>query len=160
MCPEELFGKNIVLQKKTFFFFKHWAKHVWKLAIFLLRSINCKLRDRRSFFGKFSLCSSSCFIYFGLLAKTIRSVCQNCFLWALRIVLKKDFFEKIFSLFFGFGSNISGIFSKIFLIGWPNCRWKSPGDFLRTMFFLKKIFSFRLWDKNVRKRAIFSGCVL
>ena len=52
---------------------------------------------------------------------------------------KRVFFEKIFSLFFGFGSNISGIFSKIFLIGWPNCRWKSPGElFEKKVFFWKK----------------------
>ena len=44
-------------------------------------------------------------------------------------------------MFFGLGSNISGIFSKIFLIGWPNCRWKSPGElFENNVFFEKNLF--------------------
>ena len=46
-------------KKRTFFFFKHWAKQVRKMANFLLRSINSILRDQKSFFGKFSWGSSS-----------------------------------------------------------------------------------------------------
>ena len=157
MCPEELFEINIVLQNKTFFFFKHWAKHVRKKPIFLLRSINCKLRDQRSFFGKFPWGSSGYFIYFGLLAKTIRSVRRNCLLWALRIVLKdKGFFSKKFSLFSGFGSNISCTFGKTILVGWPIWRWKSPGDYFENnVFFEKKFFFLRPWAKHGQKRQMF-----
>ena len=167
MCPEELFEINIVLQKKTFFFFKHWTKHVRKKPIFLLRSINCKLRDQRSFFGKFPWGSSGYFIYFGLLAKTIRSVRRNCLLWALRIVLKdKGFFSKKFSLFFGFGSNISWIFSEKILVGWPNCRWKRPGEhFENNVFFWKKNILFQTLrekrsekGKNFRLRSL--NCII
>ena len=58
-----------------------------------------------------------------------------------RFERKRIFFEKIFSMFFGLGSNISGIFSKLFLIGWPNCRWKSPGEhFENNVFFEKNLF--------------------
>ena len=115
------------------------------MANFLLRSLNCILRDHRSFFGKFSWGSSSYFIYFGLLAKTIRSVCQNCFLWALRMVLReKGFFSKnLFSMFFVFGSNSSWTFGKKF--GWvAELPLEEPrGAFWEQGFFWKKILFFQ-----------------
>ena len=84
-------------------------------AIFLLCSINCILRDQRSFLGKLSWVSSSYFVYFGLLAETIRSVCQNCFQWDLRIVLgKKKYFPdiEILSITFGLTANIFSVLGQ------------------------------------------------
>ena len=157
--PRGTFWDNHCFTKNNFFFFEHWANHVRKVAISLLRSINCKLRDQRSFFGKFSWGLSSYFIYFGLLAKTFRSVCRNCLLWALRIVLKdKGFFsKKFFSMFFGFGSNISEIFIEKFLVAWPNCRWKRPGEhFENNVFFWKKNILFQtLRQKRSEMAKIF-----
>ena len=152
--------KTLFYEEKTLSSFSNIEPNMFEnWQFFLLRSINCKLRDQRSFFGKFPWRSSSYFIYFGLLAKTSRSVCQNCFLWALRIVLKdKGFFsKKIFSMFFGFGSNISEIFSEKFLVAWPNCRWKRPVEhFENNVFFWKKNLLFQtLRQKRWEKGKIF-----
>ena len=146
-CAQRNFlRKTLFYEEKTLYSFSNIEPNMFEnWQFFLLRSINCKLRDQRSFFGKFPWGSSSYFIYFGILAKTIRSVCRNCLLWALRIVLKdKGFFSKKLSLFFGFGSNISWIFSEKFLVGWPICRWKSPGEhFENNVFFFEKNLLFQ-----------------
>ena len=52
-------------------------------------------------------------------------------------------------MFFGFESTISGIFSENFLVGWPNCRWKSPGEhFENNVFFWKKNILFQTLREN------------
>ena len=146
-------------KENTSFFFKHWAKHVRKMPNFLAAFFKLHITWPQTLFGKFSWGSSSYLIYFGLLAKTIRSVCQNCFLWALRIVLReKGFFSKnFFSMFFGIGSNISCTFGKTILVAWPNWRWKSPGEhFENNGFFWKKNILFQtLREKRSEKGKIF-----
>ena len=109
--------KTLFYEEKTLSSFSNIEPNMFEnWQFFLLRSINCKLRDQRSFFGKFPWRSSSYFIYFGLLAKTSRSVCQNCFLWALRIVLKeKGFFSKKFlPCFFDLDQTFPGFLPKFF----------------------------------------------
>ena len=133
-------------------------KTLGKRQNFTLRSINCILRDQRSFIGNFSCALSNFFIYFGLLAKTIRSVCQNCFRWALRIVLKKRFSSKnYFACFSYLDQTFLGLLAKK-LVGWQNCRWKSPGEhFENKVFFEKKILFFSDFEtKAFGKRQKFS----
>ena len=96
MSPQEHIKENIVFQKISFFFFKHWVKNVRKRQ-------NCILCDQGSFFGKFPWGSMSYFIYFALFEKILRRIYRNRFLWALRIVLKeKEFFFKKFITFLVF----------------------------------------------------------
>ena len=141
-------------------------KTLGKRQNFTLRSINCILRDQRSFIGNFSCALSNFFIYFGLLAKTIRSVCQNCFRWALRIVLKKRFSsKKYFACFSHLDQTFLGLLAKK-LVGWQNCRWKSPGEhFENKVFFEKKILFFQTLrqkrsenGKNFRLRSL--NCII
>ena len=67
---------------------------------------------------------------------------------------KRDFFRKFFSMFFGFGSNISWTFGKKNLVRWPKCRWKSSGEhFENNVFFWKKILLFQ----NLRQRRSEKG---
>ena len=114
--PRGTFREKHCFIKKNFLLFQTFSQTCSENGNFLLRSINCKLRDQRRFFGKFPWSSSSYSIYFGLLAKTNRSVCQNCFLWALRIVLKeKGFFSKnFFPCFSDLDQTFPGFLAKIF----------------------------------------------
>ena len=163
MCPEELFENNIVLQKRTFFFFKHWTKHVRKMGIFCCVLWIPYYVTRGAFPESFLEVLIAFFIYFGPLEKKFRSVCQNCFLWTLKIVLKVKgfFFEKF--LFLVFRNWI-----KHFLDFWQEhfgrvaeLTLEEPrGTIWERCFFWSKFFFFRLWDKNVRKRAKIFGCDL
>ena len=60
-------------------------------------------------------------------------------------------------MFFGIGSNISCTFGKTILVGWPNWRWKSPGEhFENNGFFWKKNILFQtLREKRSDKGKIF-----
>ena len=137
-------------KENTSFFFKHWAKHVRKMPNFIAAFFKLHITWPQTLFGKFSWGSSSYLIYFGLLAKTIRSVCQNWFLWALRIVLReKGFFLKIF--FHVFRNWI-----KHFLYFWQNnfgsvteLTLEEPrGTFWEQWFFLKKKYSFSDFERK------------
>ena len=119
------------------------------------RSINCIICDQRSFFGKFSWGSSSYFIHFGLLAKTTQSVCQNCFLWALRIVLKeKGFFSKtFFPCFSDLYQTFLGLLAKIFGRVAKVPLEEPGGTFWEQCFYWKKILLFQ----NLRQRRSEKG---
>ena len=161
MCPEELFEKNIVLQKKrTFFFFKHWAKHVRKMANFLLRSINSKLRDQRSFFGKFSWGSTSYFIYFAPLEKKLGAFVKTAFYerWG-SFWRKKDFFRKItFPRFSELDLTIPGLLAKKIWLGGRIAALEEPGRTIWEQCFFEKISSFSDFEtKTFGKGQFFSA---
>ena len=159
MNPEEYFEETMFSKKKSLSFSYFEPNTSGKWQIFLLRSINCIIRDHSRFFGKFSWVSSSYSIYFGLLAKTIRSVCQNCFLWALRIVLRKGiYFEKFVYHVFRIWIDHFLHFWQKKLIGWPKCGWKSPGEHSENNVFFEKFSSFSDFEtKTFGKGQIFSA---
>ena len=129
---------------------------VGKAKSFLLQSINCKLQDQRNFFGNFSWVSSSYFIYFGLLSKTSRSVCQNCFQWALRIVSekKKQFSDiEVLSMTFGPTAKFFKVLGQKFSCGASKLHFMFPKKrYIEEEQFLEKpiafLFIFRPWTKT------------
>ena len=88
---KERFEENNVVQNKSaFVFFKFWAKNVGKLPKkILLRPLNCILKVQGFSFHHISWCSMTHFVNLRPLAEIFWRVYRNCFLWALRIVLKE-----------------------------------------------------------------------
>ena len=115
--------KHCFTKKRTFFFFKHWAKHVRIMANFLLRSVNSILRDQKSFFGKFSWGSSSYLSISDLWKKSWERLSKLLSMSPDDSFEKKFFFSKnvIFSInywfrafnFESFGQKISCVVSKL-----------------------------------------------
>ena len=69
-----------------------------------------------------------------------------------RIFLSKN----LFSMFCGFGSNISWTFGQNILVRWPNWRWKSPGEhFENNVFFEKNLLFQTLRQKRSEKGKVF-----
>ena len=162
MCPDALFEKNIVLhRKKTFFFFKHWAKHARKMPNFLAAFFKLHITRPEEFFRKI-------FLSFEQLLYLLRTFDKHNSerLSKLLSMSAEDRFERkrvTFKNFFPCFSDLDQTFlvllAKQFWQGGRFAVGRAQGNNLRTMFFWKNFF-FRLWDKNVRKRAIFFDCVL
>ena len=91
ISAKEFFEENNVAQNKSVFvFFKFWAKNVGKLPKKIwLRPLNCILKVQGKIIHHISWCSMTHFVNLWPLAEIFWRVYRNCFLWALRIVLKE-----------------------------------------------------------------------
>ena len=134
------------------------------MASFLLRSINCILRDQRSFFEKFSWGSNSFFLSISDLWKKISSfsdfetktfgkgqsfrLCSlNCIILQKKLILRKCFlrFEDLFCLFRTFCKNNSERLSKLLSMSLED-RFGKKGFFFKTCSFFHV---FRTWIKHL-----------
>ena len=132
---------------------------------FWLLSLNRKLHIQGIKFYRIFWCSVTHFFNFRLLAEIFRRVYRNCFLRALRIVLKQKIFrtKKCFLKNFGFRAKKFWIFAKK-SARMPNFCSISPSEHFEENNVEKKKFFLYLFQKLIEKRWEVAqktfGCVL
>ena len=154
--PGGTFWEQCYFLKKNLLFQTLRQRRSEKGKIFRLRSLNCIIRDQKNILRKSFLRFEDLYsVNFGLLAKTIQSVCQNCLQWALSIVLEKKIIfqtSRFLSMIFWLRANFFTVLGQKVYYGMSKQHFRFPK---KNVFWRRAIFvktdSFSIHIRNLNQ---------